>query len=98
MIETPALGEIEITKWTQIALEVIKKNGDEKLLDAIIEHVSQHCPWIKNEKEKLTYAVECLLNKAYETWAKRGEFERVATAIPRPYPLHDRNRTNNVCQ
>ncbi len=74
MIETPTLGEIEITKWTQIALEVIKRNGDEKLLDAIIEHVSKHCPWIKNEKEKLTYAVQCLLCKAYEKWDERKEF------------------------
>lgn len=71
-IITPALGEVEVEKWTQIAVEIIKRNGDEDLLNSIIDHVNQ-LPWLK-EKERLAYAAECLLRKSYKAWAERGEF------------------------
>lgn len=71
--ETPAFGEIRVTEWTQIAKEVIRRNGEEKLLAAIMDYVNKYCTWLK-EDEKITYAAQCLLYKSYEAWAKRGEF------------------------
>ena len=70
--KTP-VGEFTEAEWDNIALEVVKRHGDEALLEKVIEHVMAYCLWLK-EKDIEHYSLTCLVDGAYKAWAERGEF------------------------
>ena len=63
-IDTP-IGKIKKKEWTQLAVEIIRREGDGSLLDAIEEYVKENCLWV-NDSERLYYAASCLLCGSYK--------------------------------
>ncbi|MGP1348497.1 MAG: hypothetical protein ACTTK0_02495 [Stomatobaculum sp.] len=68
------VGLIPLSRWTEIAKEVVEAAGDGALLSAIIEHVSGYGWNFKAWGGVETYALECLIGGAYKAWEERGEF------------------------
>ena len=64
-------GLIREDEWAKIAYQMVVDNGDMPLLDAIENHVREHCVWLK-EKEIRPYALECLTSEAYKAWKNFG--------------------------
>lgn len=62
------IGEILDSEYHKIALDVIQKNNDEAVLQAVNEYVGEHVYFLKNESEQLDYAIECTVSGAYKAW------------------------------
>ena len=71
--KTP-VGEMTETEWNKVAIELVKRHGDEALLEKIKEHVRNNCLWLKENEIEL-YSLKCLVDRVYEAWAERGIFE-----------------------
>lgn len=69
-------GKVEVNEWRKFAEERIFRNGDQKLYDAILEHVGK-LAWLLNTNDdtKRLYACECLVIGAWKAWKERGEFD-----------------------
>ena len=73
LYKTP-VGDLTESEWNEIAIDLVKRHGDEALLEKIKDHVRKYCRWLKT-KEFEHYCLKCLIDRAYEAWAERGEFE-----------------------
>lgn len=62
------LGRMEIGKWYAAVKEAAEADGLTDLLEAIKEHCRQHCAWLKKETDVEHYALECLVEGAYNYW------------------------------
>lgn len=62
------IGEILDSEYHKIALEMIQKNNDEALLQAVNSYVGEHIYWFKNESEQFEYAIECTVSGSYKYW------------------------------
>ena len=66
--------KILIEDWMKLCEERAVENGDTDLLKALTEHAKEQ-PWLRTEKDRRLYALECLANGAYKSWIERGEFK-----------------------
>ena len=76
IFETKA-GMILEEDWIKLAEQAVIDNHDEKLLEAITEHVRNNCAWLRKEKEVRIHALECLASESYKAWIERGDMEPV---------------------
>ena len=60
-------GLIHEDKWTELAFQAVKENGDLSLLEAVEGYVKKHCLWLR-EGEIQQYALECVLRESYMSW------------------------------
>ena len=61
-------GKFELREWYSYMEEAVRREGAERLLNTIIEHVSAHCFWFHSKKEIRNYALGCLSSGAYHSW------------------------------
>lgn len=82
------IGRIDEDDYDKIALAVIHKNDDDNLLKAIKDHVKE-LAFMKGKSDGYIqhYAISCLLDKAYEAWALRGEFAIPGSTKPQQLDL-----------
>lgn len=62
------VGKFELREWYSFMEEAVRREGAERLLNTIIEHVSAHCFWFHSKKEIRNYALGCLSSGAYHSW------------------------------
>ena len=62
------VGKFELREWYSYMEEAVRREGAERLLNTIIEHVSAHCFWFHSKKEIRNYALRCLSSGAYNSW------------------------------
>lgn len=62
------VGKFELREWYSYMEEAVRREGAERLLNTIIEHVSAHCFWFHSKKEIRNYALECLSSGAFRSW------------------------------
>lgn len=61
-------GDIENNVYYPIAKELITISGEAELLEAIKNHCKDRCGWLRSEQEVEEYAINCLIDRAYEHW------------------------------
>ena len=64
-------GEFELSEWYDLMRDSVKEEGKEELFSLILENVSKDCAWLKTDRAREEYALECLSSLAYLAW---GEF------------------------
>lgn len=67
LVSTP-LGELERTKWIELAKQAITEAGETELLNCIKTYCKANCAWLKRTEDLEEYAVRILCNRVYLHW------------------------------
>ena len=63
-----SVGKFELSEWYDLMRDAVKKEGKEELLTLIKEHVTTHCVWLRTDRAREEYALDCLSSGAYLAW------------------------------
>lgn len=61
------IGKFKPEEWNELAMQTVIHNNQVPLYEAVAQH-AKRCPWLKNERERMEYALSCMTHHAYEHW------------------------------
>lgn len=64
------IGDIEVSVWKELVNQLIKKNGNEELINHFREWIHDSIPWIRNDNHADEYAYELYVSQMNQnrTW------------------------------
>ena len=72
------LGDIEQSQWQALMRDIIRRNGELKLLDALIAWELEHTPWVHTREEAEQRALESFTSRSFDNpkWSDYEAFNR----------------------
>lgn len=72
------LGDIEQSQWQALMRDIIRRNGELELLDALIAWELEHTPWVHTQKEAEQRALESFTSRSFDNpnWSDYEAFNR----------------------
>ena len=80
-VET-AIGDIELSVWKDAVSQLIQKNEEEDIYQALLTYVAKHCPWWHTQQEREIEALDLHCQRIFEnpTWINREIFWKIYDA------------------
>ena len=72
------IGDLELSVWETLIRALIERSGEEEMLTALIEWVSENCPWLHSSHAIELYALELHSGRIFDNpaWIAYKEFNK----------------------
>ena len=72
------IGDLEFSLWEALIRDLIKRSGEEDLLQALMKWAAASCPWLRTPRETELYALELHSSRIFDNpkWVAYEEFNQ----------------------